>query len=193
MPGWRITSFDRALARGTCASGVGTLSFDASVALVDDFAIGEEVDVSLRPRSGGTAPHEVTRIAPTNWRVPFTAPTLPGLRAEIDRFFPEIAGRRAWLVGGDDECVRIGVEDDTYRPMRALAFGGPAFVQCATELDSIAAMHAFAPADVAHVAPELVRHWPAIPDGCAVFRIDPPRFGDAAAYVIARSVALVPL
>ena len=77
MPNWRITAFDRTLARGICTSGIGALPFNASVALVDDFVLGEEVDVSLRRLpDGSAASYEVTRIVPTGWRSPFTAPSV---------------------------------------------------------------------------------------------------------------------
>ena len=104
-----------------------------------------------------------------------------------------ISGRRAWLTTTEDDVVRIQVEDDSYRPQRALVFAGAIFVQCPTEIDTIATIHAFAPADVLQLVPELGRHWPAIPANCTVFRIDPQRFGDAAAYVIARSIGLAPI
>lgn len=43
--GWRIATFDRAEGRGTITSDLGTLAFDAAVALVDDLVVGEEVEV----------------------------------------------------------------------------------------------------------------------------------------------------
>ena len=194
MPNWRITAFDRTLARGICTSGIGALPFNASVALVDDFVLGEEVDVSLRRLpDGSAASYEVTRIVPTGWRSPFTAPSVSAPGTAIEHFLPDVTGRRAWLTTTDDDVVRIQVEDDSYRPQRALVFAGAIFVQCPTEIDTIATIHAFAPADVLQLAPELGRHWPAIPANCTVFRIDPQRFGDAAAYVIARSIGLAPI
>ena len=194
MPNWRITAFDRTLARGICTSGIGALPFDASVALVDDFTLGEEVDVSLRRLPDGKgASYEATRIAPTGWRSPFTAASISVAGTAIEHFLPSVVGRRAWLATAEDDGLCIQVEDDSYCPQRALVFAGVIFVQCPTEIDAIATIHAFAPAEVLRLAPELVRHWPAIPETCTVFRIDPQRFGDAAAYVIAHSIALQPM
>jgi len=190
MAGWRIVSFDRARGQGVCASGVGTLAFDAHVARVDDFTVGEGVDVSLRAVPGG---FEVIAIAPTTWRAPFHAKRRVSLVAQLDAIAAQIARRRVWLHRFEDELLALQVEDDTYSPERALVFAGARYVMLPTELDEVVALHAFAMADVAREAPALVAHWPTIGADETVFRLDPRAFGQPAAYVVAVSIGLQPL
>ncbi len=189
MPGWRIASFDRIAARGTI-TGVGTLSFDASVALVDAFEVGEEVDVALRASHGGPQPYDVLRIAPTGYRTPFVAPSLDAIAETIDPWRQDVIGRRAWIAGTDDGELHVRVEDDTYRPERALVFAGCVAVQGPLEIEELAAIHVFRLGDVQRLAPELFRHWPPVPASCVIFRLDPARFGQGCLYVVAASVAL---
>lgn len=190
MPGWRIVSFDRIAGRGTITSGVGTLSFDASVALVDAFVIGEEVDVTLRASHGGSQPYDVLRIGPKGYRTPFVAPSLDVIAQTIDPWRQDVIGRRAWIAGADDGELHLRVEDDTYRPERALVFAGCVAVSGPLEIEELAAIHVFRLADVQNLAPELFRHWPPVPPRCVIFRLDPARFGAGCLYVVAESVAL---
>lgn len=193
MAGWRVVSFDRAAGRGICTSGVGTVAFDASVAIVDDFVVGEEVDVTLRPLASAQGGYEVLRIAPTSFRPPFAASRIAAQTAEIDRWIAELVGRRVTLARVEDGDVLLEVEDDTYQPRRALVFASASMIQMPMEIDALAILHAFASRDVAQAAPELVRHWPPLADEDVVFRLDPERFGQAPAYVVARAVRLARL
>lgn len=195
MTGWKIASFDRVLGAGTITSGVGTLAFDASVALVDAFEVGEVVDVSLRASSVGQA-YDVLRVAPSGFRRPFEAPSHQAIAEAIAGWSHEVVGRRAWLGGVEEDALSVRVEDDTYRPERAMVFGGCVTVQGPPEIDEIGAIHVFRMADVARLQPELVRAWPAPhrPEAnarCVVFRVDPVRFGAGCLYVVAEGVTLM--
>ena len=190
MSGWRIASSDRVLARGTIRSGVGTLTFDASVASVDDFQVGEEVTVSLRRDPQSPTGYEVTRISPVAYRTPFEAESFAPLCDEIARWPRDLIGRWAWIGGVDDGDVRLCVEDDSYQPARAIVFGGVVMIQGPLELEALGAIRVFRTSDVLHAAPELARHWPPIPERCVVFRVDPVGFG-APLYVAAERVQLV--
>lgn len=186
MAGWRIAAFDRARGRGRIASGVGTLEFDASVALVDDFRVGEEVDVTLVARG---ASFDVASIQPHGFRAPFDAVTASAAPA-LAEIFEQVRGRCARIERADEDFVALEVDDDTYRPRRRLVFERPCFVAAPMEIE-IAALHAFDPAVVARAAPALATLWPRLPDPMQLFRLDPPRFGEGALLVIARSIALV--
>jgi hypothetical protein len=190
LAGWSIASFDRALARGTIVSNLGTLPFDAAIATVDDFTIGEEVEVALRPSPRSTAGYEVTRVAPVSFRAPFEAQTVAAIAAEIEGWVHHVRGRRVSIAGVEDGDVRLRVEDDTYQPERALLFSGVVMVQGPLEIDAIGAVRVYAIGDVAHVAPELVRYWPHIPERCVVFRVDPMGF-EAPLYLAGEGVRLV--
>ncbi|MCB9634168.1 MAG: hypothetical protein H6721_18760 [Sandaracinus sp.] len=186
---WRVVSFDRALARGTIRSDLGTLPFDASVALVDDFFVGEEVEVSLRPEAGHPVGYVVTRVVPLAFRPPFAVPALEELTRQLE--VGKLIGYRAWVAMSDEDEVRLRVDDDSYCPTRTLVFRGARMFQGPLELESLGALQAFRASDVAESLPELVRHWPTLPERCVVFRIDPVEFGAAAIYVAAARVDLV--
>ena len=64
---WWIAAWSRERGVGEVASGIGRLPFDAAIALVDDFEIGELVHVRLEP-AGDT------------WKVLSVAPDLPRFR-----------------------------------------------------------------------------------------------------------------
>lgn len=64
---WRIAAWSRAEARGEIESALGRLPFDASVADVDDFDVGEAVEVRLAP-------------AGDSWRVLRLWPDVPRFR-----------------------------------------------------------------------------------------------------------------
>lgn len=184
MAGWRITSFDRAEGRGTCASGVGELPFDASVALVDSFEVGEEVDVTLRPN--GTS-FEILRIEPHGFRAPFDASAAPHA-PDLGSILRDVHGRSCWLERADasEEEIVLGVDDDTYQPARRLVFRGALRIQMPLSLE-IDRMHAFDPEALGASVP---RAWPRAPRDALLFRIDPFRFGEPHALILARTIAL---
>lgn len=190
MWGWRISSFDRALARGTITSDVGTLTFDASVAVVDDFTVGEYVTVSLRRDAQRPGGFEVTRISPARFRAPFDVAETAPWTQEIAGWPRDLVGRRTWIESLDEGDLRLRVEGDSYEPERAIVFGGVVMIQGPLELDDLAAVRSFHASDVLRVAPELARHWPPIPERCVVFRIDPVGFG-VPLYVVAERARLV--
>jgi hypothetical protein len=190
MPAWKIASFDRVLARGTISCDLGTLPFDANAARVDDFVIGEEVVVSLSPNPKREGGYDVTRIAPVKYRAPYEAELVAAQADAIDAWVVDVIGRRAWLGTIEDCVVHLRVEDDTYRPERAIVFGGVVMIQGPLEIEEIGAVRPYGPTDVLRAAPELARHWPAIPDHCVVYRVEPIGFA-AALTIAAASIRLV--
>lgn len=191
MPGWRIASFDRVLARGTITCDLGTLPFDANAACVDDFSVGEEVVVTLSPNPKREGGYDVTRIAPVKYRAPYEAKVVAPIADAIDTWVIEVLGRRAWIEGMVEDCLQLRVEDDTYRPERAIVFDGVVMIQGPPEIEEIGAVRAFGPSDVLRASPELARHWPTIPEHCVVFRVEPFGFAGAALTVVASSIQLV--
>lgn len=182
MAGWRITSFDRAEGRGTCASGIGELPFDASVAVVESFEVGEEVDVTLRPNGTG---FEITHVRPFGFRAPFEAPRA-SRAPDLGGILEEVHGRGCWLESADasEETITLGVDDDSYRPARWLVFRGAIWIQMPISLE-IDRMYAFDPE-----AAGAARAWPSAPPDAVLFRLDPFRFGQAPALILARTIAL---
>jgi hypothetical protein len=78
--GWTIKSWDRERARGVIWSDqLGDLAFDGAAALVDDFRLGEPVEIELEQRATGV---HVKRIWPDDPRfvppdnIPRSAPAL---------------------------------------------------------------------------------------------------------------------
>lgn len=91
LPVWQITSWDRMRGRGTIAcTGMGEIEFDGSVALVDDFDVGEGVHVELASHDDS---FRVTKIWPDDPHVPYSS-TNPDAPASIPR--SQRASRRCW-------------------------------------------------------------------------------------------------
>lgn len=188
MSAWRVTSWDRALARGTITSSVGTLPFDASVADVDHFHVGEEVEVSLQPAGASWV---VTRIAPVSWRPPGSPPPRADLQPTIEKVRLLVRDRTLCLRGlEDDELLVIDVLPESYEDEHTLVFGGCVFVQMPPELRDCASVSAFAGDDFGRAHPELSRHWPVLGPERTVFRFEPREFGQCAGYVVALALTV---
>jgi hypothetical protein len=188
VPGWKVKSWDRALGRGSVVSAIGTLDFDASIALVDDFVIGEEVDVALRPSSDS---FRVTRIVPSHWREIETSASLD-LAGEIEKINQVLCDRDA-TVGGLDSDGRLDIElsVDTYAPAISLVFEGCFFVQLPLELPQLSQLKAFRADVFVREHAELSKPWPGLPPNATVFRLEPRHFRDAAGYIVASRVSLI--
>jgi hypothetical protein len=189
MSAWRIASWDRVLARGTIASEVGELPFDAAIAMVDHFDVGEEVEVSLR-RDGAT--YVVTSIAPVAWR----APDAPSPRIDHDAVLAEIAsvvrGRSLRMRGLDEEdALTIAIEALSYEPSASIVLDWCVLVQLATGLRDLAAVSAYAASDFVRDCPDVAKHWPALDPRLTVFRFEPRFFTEKAGYVVAHGIRLV--
>jgi hypothetical protein len=188
VPGWKIKSWDRALGRGTVVSAIGTLDFDASIALVDDFVIGEEVDVALAPAAGS---FRVTRIAPSHWREIETSVGLD-LGGEIEKINQVLYDRDATVRGLDsDDRLEIELAVDTYAPAISLVFEGCFFIQLPLELPLLSQLKAFPVDAFVREHAELTKPWPLLPPNATVFRLEPRHFRDAAGYIVAGRVSLV--
>ena len=190
MSAWRIASWDRELARGTITSALGELSFDAAVAMVDEFRLGEEVEVSLR-REGES--YVVTRIEPVAWRAPPAPAARVDHEPELARILSEARGRWLTVRGLDeDERLTIRIEPHSYEPSRSIVLVGCAFVQLATELDELASVSAYALGDFVRDCPDVAKHWPDLDPTFTVFRFEPRAFRAKAGYAVARGIRLAP-
>ncbi len=120
--GWTIKSWDRERARGVIASRqLGELAFDGAAALVDDFRVGEPVEIELEQRAAGL---HVKRIWPDDPRfvprsdLPPSAPALdPGLASRVATALARVPGDLDFrvirldgdlLVQGDDDAFAYG-------------------------------------------------------------------------------------
>ena len=108
--GWTIKEWNRALGRGVITSDqVGDLLFDASAAAVDDFVIGEAVDIKL-DRSGGG--RRVAMVWPDNPRfTPRTDSVVPAppLAEDVAAALETVLSRVPWTI---DYRVHSWVGDD---------------------------------------------------------------------------------
>ncbi len=168
-------------------SAVGTLPFDGAIATVDDFHVGEEVAVSLRP-SGSS--FDVIAVVPVVWRRPDTPPPLEALRTTTSAIDRVVRGRGISLGSYAEDALTIDVDVDSYAPPQRVVFSAVAFLQIPSRMDEVAALSAFdGEAFVANDA-ALVQAWPKLARGAIVFRFEPASFGESAGYVVARSVTL---
>jgi hypothetical protein len=120
--GWKIKSWDRESARGVIVSPqVGDLAFDGAAALVDDFRLGEPVEIELEQRATG---FHVKRIWPDDPRfvpprdLPQSAPALKravasrvaaALARIPDSFqFRVMSLESDLIVQGDDDAFAYG-------------------------------------------------------------------------------------
>ena len=155
--------------------------------MVDDFLLNEEVDVELAPKEGS---YRVLRIAPSAWR-DVTAMGSVG-SGELDEINAVVGGREAVVVGVDrDGTLEIELSVDTYAPRVSLMFEGCCFFQLPLELPELRQVSAFAPDVFVGAQGELTKRWPVLPAGSTVFRLEPVRFRDAAAYVVAQRARLM--
>jgi hypothetical protein len=120
--GWTIKSWDRERARGVIASRqIGDVAFDGAAALVDDFRVGERVEVELERRGDS---FRVKRIWPDDPRfaprgdlpaiAPALAPSLASRLAGVLARVPADLGFRVvrleddLVVQGDDDGFAFG-------------------------------------------------------------------------------------
>ena len=188
MGGWRVTAWDAVLARGTVESGVGALPFDAAVADVADFRLGEEVDVRLVSRDGAFV---VANVRPVGWRDPPAPTPRPDFGPLLDAMRAAIANRTISMSAFDGETLRLRIDPESYENERWLEFLGCVFIQMPFELEGVATVNAYASDDFARVSREVARHWPSLDAGLTVFRFEPTYFAAAAGYIVAHSARIV--
>ena len=105
---WHITAWDRERGSGSIVSHAGeTLEFDASVALVDDFIVGEGVHIELA-RHGES--FRVVRLWPDDPRVthPHHQGAVPALDLVVEAKVAEVLSKMPIF---SDYCVRSFEED----------------------------------------------------------------------------------
>jgi len=132
---WRILSWSRELGRGALTSPhFARVDFDAAVADVDDFTIGEIVHVEL---DASTTPLHVRRVWPDlpRFRARSDAPEVPALDDELVR---DAEGAIQLANGWTDarvvlaaDHVRIELDDDAfaYGPSAALDAFQPTYLE----------------------------------------------------------------
>jgi hypothetical protein len=178
--GWRVRSWDAARGGGVISSDAGELAFDASVAMVDRFEVGESVEVSLVRDPTG---YRVTRIEPVAWRPPPSPPPIASLAAELRAIEQRLGGQTcpAGLFVADE---RVQLRMDAPRPW-SVVFSGAAFVQAPLDLD-VARLSGFALGPFLET--EAAAGWPAaaLPVDLVAFRIEPDHFRGPVGYVVAR-------
>jgi hypothetical protein len=135
-PGWRIKSWDRSLGRGLVTSEqAGDLSFDGHVALVDDFVVGEPVELELRRDNGK---YVVVRLWPDDPRfVPSVQSSqhAPALKDNIERDAAGLVSKTDGLfdfrisLHGDDLLIEGDDDAFAYGPLLVLTLRDVGYIE----------------------------------------------------------------
>ena len=190
--GWRIAEWSRELGRGRIASEAGTLDFDASVALVDDFVSNELVDIVLE---GGV----VRRIQPRSARslvAPIESALSPEWTASLDALNAKLDLLTALvLADASSERVRIEVQHSEWpnAPARCVAtFEYVDYIQLPLYATDFAKVTARTWTSVRSASPSFLDAFPIDIDGVDPDRVlvcfEPDDFGAACGFLIARSL-----
>jgi len=92
--GWYVVEWSKERGRGSVESQVGRVEFDGAIAEVDDFVVGEPVQVELERAGDG---YRVRRIWPSNLRLPgkdVDTSSTPALEKQLEEaILAEMAGK----------------------------------------------------------------------------------------------------
>jgi GNAT superfamily N-acetyltransferase len=142
--GWFVKSWDRARASGVITSDeLGDLTFDGSVALVDDFVAGEPVEIELDRLGGGG--YRVRRIWPDDPRFVAPAqarsaapPLRPELAAAAGAALAHADGSLDYRIVGRGADVLVQGDDDQFadnRPQVELRLRGVDYLELPARWD----------------------------------------------------------
>ena len=199
MSGWRIVEWSRELGRGRIESEAGSLDFDGAVALCDDFAIGEPVEIQLERTPDGWS--RVRRVAPLSYRsaLPAFDELSPGWIAELAVLNRLIAGSlvRLLLLEANDDRLRLEVQHSEWPPPSMPLLGEAVFLDVAyihlpTSSDTFHHVRAVPVGVARRERPELLEHLAVEldeldPDAVLV-SFEPSGFGEKPGYLIARAI-----
>ena len=148
-PGWQIVAWSRETARGVLSSEVGELPFDGHHADVDDFIVGEAVEVTLEGEPGQWTVARVSPVRPPPPWIPERAPLPPGWDEAI-RKLNELLGRGSltameWLDASCDGLrLKVGhLEWPGSKPYGIVVFRGVTYVQLATRATALGRVSAW--------------------------------------------------
>lgn len=133
---WTIKSWERPLARGVITSPqYGDLPFDGAAAMVDDFVVGEPVEISLTPHLDG---HRVVKIwpddprfAPRDPQAPHAPPLRDDTASRLARLFSALPVLLDYRITVLAEDLVVEADDDTfsYGPTYELRFLDPTYLE----------------------------------------------------------------
>lgn len=192
--GWRIEAWSREHGRGRVASEAGSLELDAAVALVDDFVVGELVDIVLehgrvrqiQPRAARSSVGAVAEQLPRSW-----TQALAALRAQLGN------GSALVVTAADEQRLTLEVRHAEQPQLRArcvATFDEVAYVQLAMRSTRFATVTARSWRDVYAARPRWLDTFSielddVEPDDVLVcFESD--EFGTVPGFVIARSMTV---
>ncbi|HEY4175428.1 MAG TPA: hypothetical protein VGM90_01290 [Kofleriaceae bacterium] len=193
MSGWKIVEWSREKARGAIESNVGRLPFDGHVALVDDFRIGETVEIRLMNGA-------VTRIAPISARsvvenIPANWPHYDKLLA---RFSSHMGmGSDLVIVGAGGDRLELELWDHEWWPpsvpaLAKVTFHEVTYVQLEMRTERFSRITARAWGDVRNANPPWIRELSIglddVDTGEVLFVFEDDTFGARPGFVIASSV-----
>lgn len=199
---WRVTSWSHDEGAGLIEGEMGVLPIARDGALVDDFVIGEEVDVVLEDVADGVV---AANVAPTKWRenaLPLPATALAELSAELEGTVAGVTKvlgphARVQFALAEEDRVSLEIHDCDWPPpitppLGKLWFEGVAYAKLPAFSEKFVAMSAVPWRLWSHARAKLLRYWSLsredVPESAIVFCFQPMLFGQTAGYVIAESV-----
>ncbi len=203
---WRVTSWSHDEGAGLIASEMGVLPIVRAGALVDDFVIGEEVDVVLEDAAHGVV---AGHVGPTKWRenaLPLPAAALAELSAELQSTVASVTKvlgphARVQLALAEEDRISLEIHDCDWPPpltppLGKLWFERVAYAKLPAFSEKFVAMSAVPWRVWSRARVKLLRYWSLsrddVPEGAVVFCFRPMLFDETAGYVIADTVKFEP-
>ncbi|MFO0674000.1 MAG: hypothetical protein U0235_31005 [Polyangiaceae bacterium] len=198
---YRVTSWSSEAGVGRVEGEIGALDVERRYAFVDDFVIGEEVDLLLEDEDGNVVARDV---APARWREngpALAVPAHPDLDALTARATKTLAKHtRVVWTAADADRLTFEVHDVDWPPpvtppLAAFQFEGVVYVKSPSFSESYVRVTAVPWPLFRRGRATILRSWSLgtadVPDDAIVFRFEPRRFVESAGYVIAASMEVV--
>jgi hypothetical protein len=200
MAGWRVAAWSVERGEGIVESDdVGPIPILRIDALVDDFVVGEEVELVLEDVRGGVVARDV---APARWRE--NAPPLEdvALEGELREKLALVTSAlgphaRVQLRLGKEDVVHLEIQDVDWPPpvtppLGTLEFEGVTYVKLPAFSEEFVRLTAWPWPVWAKARPKVLRYWglarDLIPDDAILFRFEPTLFRESAGYIVAASL-----
>lgn len=198
---FRVTRWSSSEGVGQVEGDVGALDIERRHAFVDDFEVGEAVELVLEEDDGRVVARDV---APARWRengAPLVIPPHDALDALTARATKTLAKHtRVVWTAADADRLTFEVHDVDWPPpvtppLAAFHFDGVVYVKSPAFSESYVRVTAVPWSIYRRGRAAILRSWSLgvadVPDDAVVFRFEPRRFTESAGYVIAASMDVV--
>lgn len=198
---FRVTRWSSEAGVGEVEGDVGALAIERRHAFVDDFEIGEEIELVLEEDGGRVVARDV---APARWREngpPLVLPANDALDALAARATKTLGKHtRVVWTAADADRLTFEVHDVDWPPpvtppLAAFQLEGVVYVKSPSFSESYVRVSAIPWSIFRRGRAAILRSWSLgvadVPDDAVVFRFEPRRFTETAGYVIAASMDVV--